>query len=65
MSKPLSFENFHEKLVVKQLVKSCYNCEHFDKEDLGGSETCVIWSVRPPAKVIVFGCADWEGEIPF
>lgn len=51
----------HESLIRTQQVASCWNCECFDKK----SEICLEFNMRPPAKVIVFGCEEWEGEIPF
>ena len=41
--------------------KTCVHCIYFDQN----SETCALAGQRPPAKVIAFGCARWEQDIPF
>lgn len=62
------------------LMSSCLNCCYFD--ELGQTytgeitdknrtkrqpETCAKFEARPPARVIAFGCPDYEDEdsIPF
>lgn len=40
---------------------SCVTCYKFDEP----SEMCKPANARPPARVIAFGCAAWDGEIPF
>lgn len=48
------------------MFQSCLVCEHF-----GENEICKMFNVRPPARIIVFGCAKFEesssidGDIPF
>ena len=48
------------------LFQSCLVCEHF-----GENEICKQFNVRPPARIIVFGCVKFEesshidGDIPF
>lgn len=48
------------------LFQSCIVCEHF-----GENEICKAYNVRPPARIIVFGCKNFEessnidGDIPF
>lgn len=48
------------------LFQSCIVCEHFQE-----NEICKLYNVRPPARIIVFGCKNYEessnidGEIPF
>lgn len=48
------------------LFQSCIVCEHF-----GEDEICKQFNVRPPARIIVFGCVKFEessnidDEIPF
>lgn len=48
------------------LFQSCIVCEHF-----GENEICKQYNVRPPARIIVFGCksfeesSDIDGDIPF
>lgn len=41
--------------------KTCVHCIHFTQH----SEACALAGQRPPAKVIAFGCARWEADIPF
>lgn len=48
------------------LFQSCIVCEHF-----GENEICKMYNVRPPARIIVFGCKNFEesshtdDDIPF
>lgn len=48
------------------LFQSCIVCEYF-----GENEICKAYNVRPPARIIVFGCKNFEessnidGDIPF
>lgn len=48
------------------LFQSCIVCEHF-----GENEICSRYNVRPPARIIVFGCQNYEesshidGDVPF
>ena len=48
------------------LFQSCIVCEHFQD-----NEICKLYNVRPPARIIVFGCKNYEessnidGDIPF
>lgn len=47
-----------------QLVRSCLTCDHFKESN----ELCELVNVRPPAKVIAFGCEKYQNiddEIPF
>lgn len=39
----------------------CVHCEHFDAE----AETCRNVGARPPARVIAFGCEQFEPKVPF
>jgi hypothetical protein len=39
----------------------CPNCDHWDD----GTEMCKKFGARPPAKVIVIGCVEYEVGIPF
>lgn len=41
-------------------ARTCLSCHHFDE----GTEVCRKWQRRPPAKVIVNSCPEWEKE-PF
>lgn len=51
-------------VIIKALedaTKSCITCDHFDQIN----ELCKYNSLRPPAKVIAFGCECYQDEIPF
>lgn len=52
---------FHEQLILTDIVVSCLNCGNFD----ANGEACLLYKTRPPAKVMVYGCASWEVLIPF
>jgi hypothetical protein len=42
------------------LFQSCIVCEHFQE-----NEVCKTFNVRPPARIIVFGCSKYkEGDRP-
>ena len=47
--------------VVLSTVPNCVDCLHFDEKN----ETCTKWNARPPARVIAFGCDNFEEDIPF
>lgn len=47
--------------VLETVSKNCVTCEFFD--DI--KEFCNIHKARPPAHIIVKGCADYANEIPF
>lgn len=51
----------HKKMVRNFLLSSCLNCEHWDKKP----EQCRKFGMKPPLEVIVYGCAEWEQDIPF
>ncbi len=34
--------------------RNCLNCQHF----VEGLENCKRWNMRPPARVIAYGCPD-------
>ncbi len=48
------------------LFQSCIVCEHFQE-----NEICKLYNIRPPARIIVFGCKNYEesshidDDIPF
>lgn len=53
---------FVEYMQDKGLLRSCINCEHW----IGGkTEMCRLANQRPPATVIVTGCAAHTDNIPF
>lgn len=47
----------------KGIHQSCLSCSHFDET----GEQCKKYSTRPPARVIAFGCRDYDDVdlIPF
>lgn len=47
--------------LAQLLRRTCITCEYFDKE----KEVCKNVGQRPPARVIAFGCEQYEQEIPF
>lgn len=53
-------EVFRE-LIDRQQVVTCINCIQWNDHD----EKCTLAKIRPPARVIVFGCPAWEEDIPF
>lgn len=46
---------------VQNLLKTCVVCDHFNQT----GEVCQLNRLRPPAKIIAFGCECFENEIPF
>ena len=37
--------------------RSCLNCQNFDEKGVfGAPEVCRLVNVRPPARIIAFGC---------
>lgn len=38
------------------LFQSCIVCEHFETEP----ERCKMFNVRPPARILVFGCSKFQ-----
>ena len=50
----------HQALM--EATKTCITCDHFDQR----GEVCNLYNkMRPPAKIIAFGCDSYENEIPF
>lgn len=41
-------------------MSTCVNCLHFDEH----SEVCKKYQARPPARVIAYGCEDFD-NLPF
>lgn len=74
-------ERITEKLHRSKLIHSCMTCVHFseqgghhrscfmdgDVKDYPNTppETCTLYGVRPPARVIAYGCPSWEEGLPF
>lgn len=61
MPSKLPFEQrLHEYLIDHRACASCITCFHFNEE----TEVCALAVQRPPAKVLVVGCQNWDGA-PF
>jgi hypothetical protein len=66
-----SVENLTQQLSVAGLVHSCMTCRHFNEKSKVlynpqvPEEQCELYSLRPPAKVIAFGCPSWSDDVPF
>jgi hypothetical protein len=45
------------------LSQNCTNCFHFNKT--ADADTCTLFKLKPPARVIVTGCEKHDWEIPF
>jgi hypothetical protein len=74
MSKPQAFgdrmelvsklaENITSQVIesIREMAQTCIHCEHFDEE----KELCKLAGKRPPARVIAFGCENFQNIIPF
>lgn len=48
---------------IDAIYKSCLNCDNFKELQ----ELCKLANMRPPAKVIAYGCKAWEPQdlIPY
>lgn len=57
------WNSFEENAEINYPFRNCLNCEHFTEE----KEICRLFNVRPPAKVICYGCERHcdLGNIPF
>lgn len=63
---------FQERAVRSQNWTSCLNCEDWQEvttvkgqEDVKKEKRCFRYGVVPPPEVLVHGCPEWVGEIPF
>jgi hypothetical protein len=54
-------QEMHKKMVDNGLLTSCINCEHWHPK----TEQCGLFNQRPPVPVIVYGCPEWQFDIPF
>jgi hypothetical protein len=46
---------------LEHATKSCCTCDNFDQ----AGETCRLNGLRPPARIIAYGCEMFQDEIPF
>ena len=62
----LVVDTIKEVTPKNMLFQSCIVCEHFQE-----NEICKMYNVRPPARIIVFGCVKFkesdslDQDIPF
>ena len=64
---------FQKKIVLHQTWICCLNCEHWQKVrkvdgntgEISETEQCSYYNATPPAEIIVHGCAQHFGDIPF
>lgn len=58
-----AFEDGLREYLATGLTQTCLNCTKFDEP----SEVCKKFSARPPARVIAYGCDDYDNpnDIPF
>lgn len=54
-------KQMHRFLIETYTVTSCLNCLYFDK----AKDQCGKWDMKPPTTVAVYGCPDYETDIPF
>lgn len=47
--------------MVELTVRTCVTCEHFSAD----KEQCGLNGMRPPARIIAFGCECYEQRVPF
>jgi len=52
---------FQDKAIACGIWQSCLNCSNFEPD----SEVCKLFKQRPPAYIVVSGCKDHIGDIPF
>jgi len=43
---------------LKEFIKTCLTCKHWSSDP----ETCVLYSERPPAHIIVVSCESWKDK---
>lgn len=48
----------YETLVEMHALESCLGCTQFDEQH----ELCTKFQVRPPARIIAFGCPEWTED---
>jgi hypothetical protein len=55
-----ALDNF--KAIVESQLSTCIRCTRFNEQQ----ETCGYNGMRPPARIIAFGCEKFENkEVPF
>ena len=59
---PSKLEKENKRLLENlKLGASCLGCMEFDQT----TEQCLLFKARPPVKVIILGCDEYEADIPF
>lgn len=46
---------------VQNTMSTCVVCDNFNQ----GKELCQLNGLRPPARIIAFGCECFQNDIPF
>ncbi len=41
--------------------RRCLTCDHFNE----AQDRCVKYGMKPPSRVIAFGCPEWVDVVPF
>lgn len=49
------------KQIVEMNLQTCVHCVHFTETN----EICDVVKQRPPAKIIAFGCEQFDNGTPF
>lgn len=44
-----------------EFTKCCITCDTFNEKE----EICTKYNMKPPARVIAFGCPEYVNDIPF
>lgn len=52
---------FQRNIIDSQHWATCLNCDYWDEKQ----GVCAKYRERPPLAVVVVGCQEWEGMIPF
>lgn len=51
-----------KKILDSKIIPSCVTCNNFDER----LEVCKLVMMRPPARVIAYGCPGWQvTDLPF
>lgn len=54
-------ERITKMMHAARLIRSCMTCDHLDEP----TEMCKLYQMRPPARVIAYGCQSWTDGLPF
>ena len=56
-----SLDIAHGEMIRMFLFRSCINCSNWQHE----KDKCGKYDEKPPATIIVYGCDDWDIDLPF